>query len=132
MTLSFRIANKPLTTKHHGCNLFAGLELLDGEEHEDERRILECAPNRPLVVMSWITEAWVQRQHEKTLMPGAKVGDPPVQKYSGIRVSPPILARTFQHMSEARSRSTTNGLSLSLSLTQSSLIGGDAGVQPIA
>ena len=81
-----------------GLHLFEGLELLDGEGvSKDERRILECAPNRPLVVMSWIVEAWAQRQTQK---PVTAEGEP--AGGSGIRVSPPILARTYTHMSEVQ------------------------------
>jgi len=85
-------------TRAGGLELFQGLEMVEGPEHAEARRILEASPNRPLVVMSWIMEAWVSRQSDRPMMPGSKPGDRP--KPSGIRVGPPVLARTYQHMSE--------------------------------
>jgi len=76
-------------------NLFDGLGILDGDEYAEERRILSTAPNRPLVVMSWIAEGWVKRQSDK---PRLHPGEPP--KPSGVRVGPPVLARCYQTMSE--------------------------------
>jgi len=91
-------------TDSTGCSyagsidLFSGDEILQGDEFAEERRILSSAPNRPLVVMSWISETWVKRQHDRPSL--SQPEGPPVRKGSGIRVAPPVLARTYQQMSE--------------------------------
>jgi len=75
---------------------FFGAQLFAKEEGKSERAILINAPNRPLVVISWITEQWVQRQQETPHPPGLAQ---PCK--SGLRVADPVQARSYQNLSEA-------------------------------